>query len=459
MSSDRPIRISRRDVFHMGATFGMLAGLGRLEWRAEAAPTDYKALVCLFLFGGNDSHNLLVPLDSTQYAAYTAARGGIGLPQSQLLPITDPTLGSFGVHYAMPEMQALFAQGRLAVLANVGVLVKPTAYTDLSNPGFPLPLNLRSHSDQVQEMQTGFTNSGNGTGWGGRTMDVMQGVYGYNAGSSFPVAIAMNSPALFCAGTTVQGVAIQPGNALDQNGWSAYPATASAGRKAAQQAIVTTASGNNLVDLANGSMASALALNPVLSQAGASTTWTKPFPSTALGDQLKEIANLIGLQAQLGVGRQVFFASLGGFDTHSGESYQQWYLLQQVSQALDAFYAATVQLGVSQQVTSFTLSDFGRTLQPSGSGSDHGWGAHHMILGGAVHGGSIYGRYPLMTNYASFNNSNDDYADNRGVMLPAVSLGQYGATLAKWFGAGDAQLNGLFPTLAPFSVRDLGFLT
>jgi uncharacterized protein (DUF1501 family) len=190
-----------------------------------------------------------------------------------------------------------------------------------------------------------------------------------------------------------------------------------------------------------------------------SVAFLKPFPSTAIGDQLKEIARMISLQAQLNVGRQVFFCSLGGFDTHGGQSYEQWSLLQQVSQALDAFYAATVQIGLGSQVTTFTLSDFGRTLQPSGSGSDHGWGSHHLILGDAAKGGRIHGKFPLMTNYANFNASNDDYADTRGVMLPGFSLSQYGATLAKWFGAADADLDGLFPTLPNFTTRDLGFLS
>ena len=167
---------------------------------------------------------------------------------------------------------------------------------------------------------------------------------------------------------------------------------------------------------------------------------------------------MISLNATLNVGRQVFFCSLGMFDTHGGQSWQQQDNLQQVSQALNAFYAATVQLGLAQQVTTFTLSDFGRTLQPSGSGTDHGWGNHHLIMGGAVHGGRFYGRFPLMTNYFNFNSTVDDFADNRGVMLPNSSLAQYGATLAQWFGAADSDLNGIFPTLANFPVRNLGFV-
>src|SRR5262249_26218434 len=229
-------------------------------------------------------------------------------------------------------------------------------------------------------------------------------------------------------------------------------------RAAAQAQLIAASSGNALIDAANQVMANAVALHPMLTSAATTVTFQKPFPSTDLGDQLQDVARMISLNAQLNVGRQVFFCSLGGFDTHGGQSYQQWDLLQQVSQALDAFYAATVQLGVDSQVTAFTLSDFGRTLQPSGSGSDHGWGNHHFIIGDAVQGGRNYGAFPLMTNYGNFNATRDDYADARGVMLPSLSLAQYGGTLARWFGALDADLDGIFPTLPSFTLRDLAFL-
>jgi uncharacterized protein (DUF1501 family) len=268
----------------------------------------------------------------------------------------------------------------------------------------------------------------------------------------------MQRPALFCDGAIVQDVSLRPGNALDQNGLSLWPAAAAQARAAAQLQLASVSSGNTLIDAANKVMVDARALNPLLRGAATSVTFQKPFPSTDLGEQLEEIARVISLNAQLNVGRQVFFCSLGGFDTHSGQDYQQWDLLQQVSQALDAFYAATVQLGLSDQVTAFTLSDFGRTLQPSGSGSDHGWGSHHLLVGGAVRGGRLYGKFPLMTNYANFNATNDDYADSRGGLLPGIALSQYGATLARWFGAGDADLDGIFPTLPNFPTRDLGFL-
>lgn len=448
--------INRRTFLQLSASFGMLAGLGGLTLTQGAAAPDYKALVCLLLAGGNDGHNVIVPKNAAQYAAYQAARGpSLALPLNQLLDITDPNLGAFGVHNAMPEIQALFAQGKAAFLANVGLLVQPTLYANLSNPSFPLPTNLRSHSDQIQQMQTGIPNSSGSSGWGGRTLDWLQAS---NANTNFPVSIAMNSPALFCAGNQVLGTSLQPGNALDQAALNLYPASAGQARAAAQQQIITADSGNAIINAANKSMADALTLNPLLKGAASNVTWQTPFPATSLGNQLKEIARIISLNAQLNIGRQVFFCSLGGFDTHSGQSYQQGFLLGQVSQALKAFYDATGQLGVANQVTAFTLSDFGRTLQASGSGTDHGWGNHHMIVGGAVSGGKIYGQFPLMTNYANFNATNGDYADNRGAMLPNTSLSQYGATLAKWFGATDPQLDSVFPTLPNFAVRDVGFM-
>ncbi|HET6197947.1 MAG TPA: DUF1501 domain-containing protein, partial [Acetobacteraceae bacterium] len=376
--------VSRREFIQLSATFGMLAGLG--EFKIARAASDYKALVCLFMFGGNDGHNMVVPRGSAEYNAYKAVRGSLALPPTQLLDIVDPLQGAFGLHYAMPELQALYNQGRMAVLANTGVLVKPTLVSDLSDPTFPVPLNLRSHADQVVEMQTAFTGSGGSSGWGGRTLDAVAAA---NAGTNFPVSIAMNTPALFCAGSVVQGASLQPGNFLGQSAMGVYPPAASQARLTAQQLVIGNDSGNTIVNAANGVMGTALQLNPLLAQAAGSLTFTKKFPQTSIGSQLQEVARIISLNSQLGVSRQVFFCSLGGFDTHGGQPYQQWDLLNQCSQALDAFYAATVQLGVQDQVTAFTLSDFGRTLQPSGSGSDHGWGSHHLVLGGAVSGGRI----------------------------------------------------------------------
>src|SRR5262249_45528438 len=200
-----------------------------------------------------------------------------------------------------PELQALFNRGKLAVLANVGVLVRPTAYRALSDPAFPLPTNLRSHADQVVLMQTGYPNAGGSSGWGGRTLDQLQA---YNASTSFPIAIAMNSPAVYCVGAVTQGVALQPGNYLDQNAFSVYPPAAAQARADAQQQIVTADSGNAIINAANKVMSSALTLNPILKSAASSAVFPQAFPSTPIGDQLQEIARVISLNAQLGTGRQ-----------------------------------------------------------------------------------------------------------------------------------------------------------
>jgi uncharacterized protein (DUF1501 family) len=445
---------SRREFLQLGASFGMVAALGRLNLSQAAPVQDYKALVCVFMLGGNDGHNTVVPLAGPQYNAYVAARGGIALPVNQLLSINDPAQGAFGLHYGMPELQALYNQGQMAIVANVGVLVRPTSYHDFQTSN-QLPTNLRSHADQVVLMQTGYPNAGGSTGWGGRSVDLMAA---NNAGTTFPVSISMSGTAIFCTGANVQSASLQPGNFLDQNAMTLWPASAAQARATAQQQIIAPNGGNQMIQAANNVMAGALYLNPLLKGTSGAPTFKTQFPQTSLGNQLFAIANLISLRAQLGVGRQVFFCSLGGFDTHGGQSYQQWDLLHQVSQAVSAFHSATVELGAASEVTTITLSDFGRTLQPSGTGSDHGWGNHHLVVGGAVNGGRIYGKFPLMTNYANFNSSNEDYADNRGVMLPNTSLSQYGATLAKWFGASDAQLDGLFPTLPNFPTRDLGFM-
>jgi len=450
--------ISRRNFLQLGASFGMLAGLRRFELAAPPAQTDYKALVCLFMFGGNDGHNTIVPLNPAQYNAYASARGGIAIAQNQLLPISDPVQGQFGLHYGVPELQALYNQGKMAVMANVGMLVQPTTFQNLSNSSFPLPTQLRSHSDQVSQMQTGYPNTGGNSGWGGRSDDTMQAS---NANASFPISVSLNGAAIFCAGLTTPLASLQPGNYLTQNGLSAYPAAAAAAKATAQQQIVTNDSGNAIINAANKAMADAITLSPLLLNAGSGTPLTTAFPSTQIGNQLKDIARIINLRAQTGVGRQVFFCGLGGFDTHGGQSYQQYDLLQQASKAVSAFYAATVEMGIADKVTTFTLSDFGRTLQPSGSGTDHGWGNHHLVIGGAVNGGKIFGPFPQMTAYATIGQAGSmqqDFADNRGTMLPRQALSQYGATLAKWFGAADAQLDSVFPTLPNFAVRDLGFM-
>jgi uncharacterized protein (DUF1501 family) len=443
--------ISRRGFMQAGLSLGAFAALSRLNVARTvmASATDYKALVCIFLFGGNDGHNTVVPLDSIGYNNYKTARAGLTLPPNQLLPINTPNNAPYGLHYGLPELQSLYSQSKLAVIANTGMLVRPTTRQQFLAPNPTVPTNLFSHADQVVQMQTGAPNASAGTGWGGRTADLMQPL---NASANFPTSISMSGTALFCAGNIVQSASLQPNNYMDQNAMSLYPPSAAAARAQGQKEIVTAASGNGMIDAANKVIADALTLNPMLKQAAASTNFSIPFPQTAIGDQLKAVANMIALRSQLNVSRQVFFVSLGGFDLHSSQSWNHWNLLQQLSLAMNAFYSATRDLQIPDAVTTFTLSDFGRTLQPGGSGSDHGWGSHYFIMGGAVKGGDVYGTFPQLVL-----NGPDD-ANSRGVLIPTTSIAQYGSTLAKWFGASDTELDSLFPTLANFPVRDLGFM-
>lgn len=429
----------------MSAGFGALAALSQFNLLKVGAQTnDYKALVCVFLFGGNDGHNTVVPLVQSEYNAYQNIRGGIALAPNEILPINAGNV-PYGLHYGLPELQNLYNQGKLAIVANVGNLVKPTTRNDLSQ----LPTQLFSHADQTTQMQSGSPSGALGTGWGGRTADAM---LASNSGSSFPSSVSLSGAAAFSAGSLVQSASLEPGNNLSQSAMTFYPQTAADARALAQKEIVMTNSPFAFTGGSNKVLKDAIDLNAILRGAGGNPPFTTQFPSTELGVRLREIARFIGLRNTVGISRQVFFCGMGGFDTHGSQEWSHWNLLQQLSQALSAFYAATEEMGVANQVTTFTTSEFGRTLQPSGSGSDHGWGGHHFVLGGAVRGAAMYGTFPSMSLGAQH------FLDSRGILIPNVSLAQYGATLAKWFGVADAQLNSIFPTLPNFAARDLGFM-
>ncbi len=445
---------SRRNFLKLTASSGLLAALGQFNLVEAAQVPDYKALVCIFLFGGNDGHNTVIPMATNEYNAYLAKRGSLALTGNRLLPITTTTGGQYALNYGLVELQSLFQQGKLAVMANTGMLYQPTTQQQYQQNSVPLPTQLFSHSDQIVQMQAGIPNASASSGWGGRIADLMQP---NNASTTFPTSISLNGSALFVAGQAVPATNLQPGNSLTQYALgNGYPQAAIDARANAQVQIASLVNSNRLIAAADKVMRDTQQLNTILQGTGGGTLATV-FPNSTLGNQLKEVARFINLRSQTGTGRQVFFCGLGGFDTHSGQDYQQWDLLQQVSQAMKAFYDATVEMGIPQQVTTFTLSDFGRSLQPSGTGTDHGWGNHYLVMGGSVNGGQIYGTFPILNQADSAYNPNA-FADTRGVLLPSTSIAQYGATLAKWFGAADGQLNGLFPELANFSVRDMGFL-
>ena len=444
---------SRRNFLRSAGTLASLAGFSRFGMMNALAQSssNYKALVCVFLFGGNDSHNMLVPQSAAAFNAYKSIRGSLALPDgnAKLLPVSAANGTPYALTDGLASILPMWAQQKLAAVANVGMLVQPTTRPQYLGGTVTVPTNLFSHADQVIQMQAGNPNGSGGTGWAGRVADAMQSL---NASSSFPPSISMSGSALFCTGSVVQSASLIPGFDLTLNGMGAWPASAAAARVQALQEILTFDTGLALVQSANKVHQDAISLNGLLKGLNSSAPLSTTFPQTGIGRQLQQVAQIIQLRASTGMSRQVFFCSLGGFDTHSGESWGQWDLLRQVADALMALYNATAEMGVADQVTSFTESDFGRTLQPSGTGSDHGWGSHHLVLGGAVKGGEVYGTFPTLAL------GGPDDANNRGVLIPTTSIDQYGATMAKWFGVSPAQMPQVFPNLANFPTADLGFL-
>lgn len=443
------LRLNRRRWIGGLGSAALLSRLGHLSALAQSGAPDYRALVCIFLTGGNDGHNMVVPLSQDAFDAYRAARGGLALPDNNgpMLPVETPEGTPYGLNPGLQAIHPLWAQGRLAVLANAGMLVSPVSRAQfLANSG-PVPTNLFSHSDQIQQMQSGFPSSSGGTGWAARALDV---IHQMNGASTFPAAVSIAGPALFCTGNTVPSASLLPGFNLDMSGLTLWPQAAADARRLGIQQLMEMDDGHELFKAANRVRKDAIALNSML--AGAGSDVATSFPGTSLGNQLRQVARILKLRGQVGMNRQVFFCSLGGFDTHGAQAWQHWDLLRQVSEAMAAFYAATEELGLADQVTTFTLSDFGRTLQPSGGGSDHGWGNHHLILGGAVQGGRVYGTFPSMAL------GGDDDSGSRGALIPTTSVDQYGATLAAWLGVPEASLASVFPNLGNFAQRDLGFV-
>jgi uncharacterized protein (DUF1501 family) len=432
---------------------------GLVHALAQSA-TDFKALVCVFLFGGNDSNNLIVPMETQGYANYHAirgalSRGGLALDQAALLPIAlkNAQQGStaFGLHPNLTELRNLFNSGKLAFLANVGTLSQPVTRAQYLANSQPVPDNLFSHSDQQAQWQTSQVAGISPTGWAGRVADNLQPIF--NVNSTFPPVTTVAGTAIFGTGQHTQPFAMIPGTNPGLFGFDGSPA--SSARFQALQELLTLDTGISLIQAASPITLGALTNSKTLSAALASVgNLVTQFPNSSLGAQLLQVAKILKVRSALGLSRQVFFCSLGGFDTHFNQIPVQQNLYSQLSLALNAFFDATVELGLDQQVTTFTMSDFSRTFQPaSGSGTDHGWGGIQMILGGAVRGGDMYGKLP------TFALGGPDDAGGNGRWIPTIAIDQYGATLASWFGVKAANLNAIFPNLAHFQTPNLGFLS
>jgi len=431
-----------------GVAAASFSRLGLVSALAQTSQ-DYKALVCVFLFGGNDANNLIVPLGNSDYANYAKIRAGLALPQGKLLPVTPKSLSvPYGFHPKLAEVQSLFNKGQIALLANAGTLVQPTTQQQYLQGQANLPQNLYSHADQQQQMQTATLNTFGEVGWGGRLADKIQSIYG----GTFPVMISLAGSNVFAEGLVVRSIESSGDPTKPLSGF--YGSSEDNARLAALQSLLTFDTGLQLIQSASTITSNAIQDGQTLAAAIAQgSKLNTQFPQSYLGGQLQQVAQIIQARAALGLPRQIFFVSSNGFDTHSDQLNQHNTLYQDLSQSMNAFYQATVEMGTAPQVTTFTLSDFGRTFQPdSTAGTDHAWGSHHLIMGGAIAGGDFYGTFPTQVL------GGPDDATGEGRWIPTTSLDQYGATLAQWFGVQPADLPSIFPNLPNFTNQTLNFV-
>ena len=445
---------SRRHFLKLGcralSTAGAATALSRAGLMTARAQTtsDYKALVCIFLFGGNDSNNMLIPNDTTGYANYSKIRSNLAIPQASLVGIHDAaTNASYGLHPSFSPIAPLYnTSKRLSLMMNVGTLLQqvPRGSNGLPQLGaVPLPVNLYSHSDQQIAWQDATPQGSGTTGWAGRLADKVPG----NSSGLVP-------PAITLAGNTLQlvGESTQPSAVTTTNFGLVAPATDPG--SIALQSLLGLPSGAALVQAAQSSLKGAITVAQAVNAALAgATSLGVTFPNSDIGTQLGQVAKLIQARAALGASRQIFFCSQGGYDTHSNQLQQQVTLYGNLANALNIFDQAMSTLNVQSSVTTFTESDFGRTFQPNGNaGSDHGWGSHALVMGGAVNGGALYGTFPTLGLQGP------DDSGNRGTWVPSTSQDQYMGALAKWFGLAQGDMDYVFPNLKSFQYQTPSFI-
>ena len=426
-----------------------LAAMG--EAAAATAPGDYKALVCVFLYGGNDYGNTLIPYDAASYQAYANIRQQLALARNALgatalIPqVALPDGRQMALAPTLAPLKPVFDAGRLAVMLNVGTLVQPTTLAQFKAGNVPLPPKLFSHNDQ-QSVWQASNPEGATSGWGGRMGD--QFLAG-NGGTTF-TCINVSGNAVFMSGRQAVQYQMSSSGAVAVNG-IAKPLFGSQACSDALRGLVTATRSHWMEAELNRVTARSITAQSTVNGALAALPplQTAFDASSSLSQQLRLVARLIAARGSLGVSRQVFFVSIGGFDLHDLLMTQHPVLLGQVGGALASFDAAMQELGVAQQVTTFTASDFGRTLSSNGDGSDHGWGSHHFVMGGAVRGGRFYGQLPSVSI-----NGPDDVGQGR--LLPTTAVDQLAATLARWMGVPGSALATVLPGLANFSQQDLG---
>jgi uncharacterized protein (DUF1501 family) len=464
---------NRRKFLRAAAAGGVAYAFGRTPGTvyAQVAGTggfaDYKALVCLFLFGGNDSWNTFVPTSTAEYNAYSASRGGgtassLAIPQASLLPVTplrpDPSGATYGFHPNMTGLRDLFQAGKAAVLPNIGPLIRPTTktqYQQAATLAHDLPPQLFSHNDQQDQWHSLRGKQILRSGWGGRVADVLNAQVG---GQQLSLNVSLAGQTYFQAGDVARPYVMGSTGATTFQGF----ATTGAGlaRRNAFEAVVNAGLNSTTNTLYERSFASvqqrAVQFADRVNTALTGSRNFAALPDTGvtlspLQQQLRTVAKLIAARSSLSMSRQIFFVSTGGFDSHDDQNIDQPNLLGNVSTSIKSFYDALTEMGMENSATLFTHSDFGRTLTSNGDGSDHAWGGVQFVVGGAVRGQQLYGQYPVLSI-----GSAQDVGGGR--FIPTTSADQYAATLASWFGVADADLSKVAPNIGNFTTRNLGFL-
>lgn len=479
--------MNRRRFLRSLSAFGALPLVPHFLSPAVASDASgYKALVCVFLAGGNDCHNTIVPLTAAEYGAYSAARGGpaenngLALPQGALLPVPG---GAYGFHPALANIASLFGvAGKVAVVANTGALLAPTTLAQYRNRSVPLPPQLFSHSDMQSHWQTMRPDYPADTGWGGRLADLFAAA----AAGPLPVCVSLGGGGVFMKGELMPSYQVTPmryrNGAIDTASRIAAPPRADvwwnwtgSDPQALFVANARLVRANVMEEQFAETMSNAVDIGQFVSDAmyaestvNGSTTYAlrTPVPGTwptgnGLAARMHSVAAMIAARQALGVSRQIFFVTLGGFDNHGDQfgrdattgnktllAGMHYDLLRRFDEAMKVFYDATVAMGVAGSVTTMTMSDFGRTLKSNGQGSDHGWGGHMLVMGGAVNGGRIVGEMPPVAL-----GTNVDVGEGR--LLPTTAADTYAASFARWLGATDGELDVIFPNLGRFATKTL----
>lgn len=465
--------VSAGGAVSFAAGTGILSALGNAKAYA-ADVSGYKALVCLLFHGGQDSHDTILPYDQASYDRFAQLRPGLfgdyaGMPggssrdRARLLALNPTNAAQFGTRqFALPEALAplkdLFDGGNAAIMGNVGPLIEPMNSTEFENGSKERPRQLFSHNDQ---QSTWLSSSPEGAvyGWGGKFMDAANGSNA-NTNEIFS-AISTSGNSVFLSGDQTQQFSLNPEGPQQVNGLRNFNSGllgTAAGSSTAVQILEdhyrrSGALRANLFekDIANIAARAFTANEQYNTALDGATPLSTMFPQSPVGGQLGAIANAINISGALGTRRQVFFVDMGGFDTHDDQANDLTDMHMQYAAAIKSFYDATIEMGMQNNVTLFTSADFGRTLLENGNGTDHGWGAHHFLVGGAVNGNTIYGDIPA-------HDIGHEFDAGSGRLIPTTSVEQYAATLGKWFGLTDAELLSALPALSNFATTDLGFM-